>query len=172
MLNNTEIKSERFVQRALTVEDATLDYLDWLDGSTIKKYITYASQKRSLEELKSYIAAKVACEDTLFMGIFLKEDGRHIGNIKYEPVDIKNSYAVMGIMIGDESWRGKGVAPEVIHASATWLNKEIGIRQIILGVDVRNQSAINSYKKLGFVIQKTPYIDINSDDHLSMVWNL
>lgn len=167
-----EIVSERFIQRNLTLEDATVEYLSWLSGDTVKKYISYAKQDRSLEELREYIADKTKCENTLFMGIFLRETFKHIGNIKYEPIDVINGYAVMGIMIGDQSWRGKGVALEVIKASALWLREEKGIRQIVLGVDANNKSAIKAYRKLGFNIQKTPYIKIKTDQHVSMVWDM
>ena len=38
----------------------------------------------------------------------------------------------MGILIGEESWRGLGVAPEVIKSSSEWLNKKFNIVNIHL----------------------------------------
>ena len=171
-MDNIEIKSERFLQRTLTDRDATIEYLNWLNEDVVKQFITYAKQSRSLEELRHYIAEKNNHKSTVFLGIFLKNNGKHIGNIKYEPVDCLNKFAVMGILIGDEEWRGKGVGPEVIQASAKWLQQERGIKQIVLGVNVENENAISSYQKIGFVIQQTQFIDINSKGHTSMVWHL
>ena len=75
----------------------------------------------------------------------------HIGNIKFEPVDMNNSIATMGILIGDYNWRGKGVASEVLISCSNWLYKNKNINKIILGVDKKNISAINAYKKSNFV---------------------
>ena len=41
----------------------------------------------------------------------------------------------MGILIGDIKYRGKGVAKEVIDVTVSWLNKNFGIKNFLLGVD-------------------------------------
>jgi len=58
--------------------------------------------------------------------------------------------AMMGILVGEESWRGRGVAQEVIEASAMWLYKKYKIESVLLGVDTSNVYAIKAYKKIGF----------------------
>lgn len=80
----------------------------------------------------------------LFLGIFERATQRHIGNIKFEPVDRQAGYAVFGILIGDADFRGKGVVAEVIAASSVWLKWQ-GLREIVLGVDMDNEPAIRAY---------------------------
>jgi RimJ/RimL family protein N-acetyltransferase len=58
----------------------------------------------------------------------------------------------MGILIGDREYRSKGVASEVLDASAAWLKAHRAIDQIVLGVSDRNNAAINAYAKAGFVV--------------------
>ena len=53
----------------------------------------------------------------LFLGVFEKVTNKHIGNIKYDPIDSESKVAVMRILIGDPEWRGRGVAEEVLSAS-------------------------------------------------------
>ena len=84
-------------------------------------------------------------------GIFDINNNKHIGNIKYEPIDYENRTARMGILIGDECYRGKGVAVEVINVSTNWLYKKYGIRKVFLRVEISNKAAINAYKKAGFL---------------------
>jgi RimJ/RimL family protein N-acetyltransferase len=60
----------------------------------------------------------------------------------------------MGILIGDPSWRGKGVAKEVIFKTSQYLKKYNQIKKIYLGVDNRNKIALKAYKKAGFKINK------------------
>ena len=165
------IKTPRFLLRPLTVSDVSERYLSWLSEDAALRFIIAAGEERGLEQLREYVARRQKRDDVLFLGIF-NLDGEHIGNVKYEPIDRELRSTVMGILIGELSWRGKGVAGEVIHASAQWLNRHSGIRSIVLGVDVDNLPAIAAYRKIGFIEKKTTLI-LNPESHLcTMVWNL
>ena len=111
--------------------------------------------------LRSYIAERCGRRDVVFLGIFVRTDGTHIGNIKFEPVDEREGYAVMGILIGDPSWRGKGVTIEVLEASTAWLVEHRGIREVVLGVEREHSAAIHAYEKAGFRIETTQRIASN-----------
>lgn len=143
-----QIKSKRFILTLLTEAHASNRYLSWFDDSKAKEFISYTSS--SLDELKKYIKTKNEDPAAILLGIFA--DGEHIGNIKYEPIDLVNKTATMGILLGEAKWRGKGVAAEVISTSADFLAKNLHIETIILGVDKGNIAAISAYNKLGFEI--------------------
>ena len=168
-MNNIEIKSERFILRNLTEDDVSEKYLGWLNKDTAKRYITYAKHQRTLDDLRCYILNKLEKEDVCLLGIYLKDNLFHIGNIKYEPIDMENRHAIMGILIGEQNWHNKGVGPEVIKASAKWLQVTKGVEQIALGVDVENKAAIKAYGKVGFVVSEVPYIN-SKPNILSMLW--
>ena len=171
-MNGILIETERFLLKALTEEDVNKHYLDWINDPNKSQYISYGDKRRSINEICSYVAERSLNESILFLGIFIRGSGAHIGNIKYEPIDFQKGFAIMGILIGEENWRGKGVASEVIKASSIWLNNTHGIQQIILGVDVRNINAIKAYQKCGFNLEETPYIEINTEGQATMIWNL
>ncbi len=165
------IKTPRFVLRPLTVSDVSQRYLSWLSEGAALRFIIAAGDKGDLGQVRKYVAQREKRDDVLFLGIFTL-NGDHIGNIKYEPIDRELGSAVMGILVGEVSWRGKGVAGEVIQASANWLNQHRGIRSIALGVDAENLPGIVAYRKLGFVEEKTPLISDPKDDVCTMVWHL
>ena len=171
-MKTISIKSERFILRELKVSDANDRYLSWVNNLGVAQYIDYAKQKNEMKDLRSYIRDKSNKENILLLGIFTREGGEHIGNIKYEPIDCQNKYAVMGILIGEEEWRGKGVAPEVIIESSMWLSRKRGVRQIMLNVDVGNAGAIRAYRKVGFIFQDTQYISTSDQTMLTMVWDI
>ena len=167
MMNNTNlvINTERFYLRVINTDDVNKKYSDWLSDPISSKFITV---KPDIKELKEYVRKKIAKQDTLFLAIHSIINKLHIGNIKYEPVDIENKYAIMGILIGDQSWWGKGVAVEVIIASAKFLTEEYHIEEIILGVKESNISAIKAYKKIGFEFCSSKYIEQESNSSLTM----
>ena len=165
----TEIPTNRFVLRPLRVDDVNERYANWLSDQATSQYIT---AKLNLADLRQYVHECSAREDVMFLGIFEKETGLHIGNIKYEPVNTELGYAIMGILIGDPDWRGKGVAAEVLLASAEWLSKCRNIKQIVLGVSRTNIAAIRAYQKVGFIEETSRYIPSVSVENMTMAWHL
>jgi len=167
-MKNILIPTSRFLLKSLTVDNVNSRYLSWINDSK-SGYITYAKLQRSTEEIRTYVARRTDSDNVLFLGIFVRESGEHIGNIKFEPINFDNKTTVMGILIGEEGWRGQGVALEVIKSSSEWLNKQYGINHIALGVDSKNIAAIKAYEKIGFKNKQTPCITVTNRSQLTMV---
>jgi len=169
MNKKVEILSERFLLRPLTEGDVTERYLSWLCDSDAERFITAAADTKAISDLKEYVSDRIGRVDIFFLGIFEKATGLHIGNIKFEPVNSELGYALMGMLIGEPECRGKGVAAEVLLASAQWLKRNRNITQILLGVSKNNTAAIRAYEKVGFKFSKSEFLP----DHPSlMVWDL
>ena len=152
------INTKRFQLKSLTTKDVTEKYLSWFSGSKeVVEYIAYAKTNADINKLRQYVKEREDREDVLFLGIFT-DYGQHIGNIKYEPINLKNKSATMGILIGDKEWRGKGVAIEVIKDSSKYLKENYKIKYIDLGVNKDNIAAVSAYKKMKFkVVKKTDH---------------
>jgi len=168
----TELLTSRFRLRPLEVDDVSERYAGWLRNPVAQRFIAAAASAPDLAALRQYVSERSGREDVLFLGIFDRATGSHLGNIKYEPVDSTAGYAIMGILVGEPEWRGKGVAAEVLAASAHWLRKHRNIRQIVLGVQRSNVEAIRAYRKVGFKDEATPFIPTVSPENLAMVWHL
>jgi RimJ/RimL family protein N-acetyltransferase len=148
------INTERFQLKTLTTKDVTDKYLSWFNElQEAGRYISFAHKKVSANDLTQYIKDRENRKDVLFLGIFTSS-GQHIGNIKYEPINLETESATMGILIGDKEWRGKGVASEVIKSSSEYLKNIYRIKRIELGVDKDNTPAVSAYKKTKFKVIK------------------
>lgn len=167
-----KIATERFLLRSLTEDDITERYLSWLGNVDAKKFITAATKTKNLSDLRRYVRDRIGRDNILFLGIFEKTTWLHIGNIKYEPVNSELGYAIMGILLGDPIYRGKGVTAEILTASAQWLKYHRKIKQVLLGVSKNNLAAIRAYKKVGFVEADTPFIQKSTSEVITMVWDL
>lgn len=144
------LSTQRFNLVRITMSHVSDAYLSWLsDSHAYSKYISACSQGYSLSDLQDYVRRKCARDDIVFLAIETKE-GKHIGNIKYDPVDATLNTAEMGILIGEQSWMGLGVAREVIQASSQWLSQNLKISKITLGVHPENLNAYSAYKTIGF----------------------
>ncbi len=88
------------------------------------------------------------------MGIFTNDNNKHIESIKYESIDSIKGLAVMGILIGNIGWRGKGVASEVIRSCSLYLHSSSTINKILLGVNIDDVIAIRVYDKIEFIVKE------------------
>jgi [ribosomal protein S5]-alanine N-acetyltransferase len=148
------INTKRFQLKSLTTKDVTEKYLSWFsDSKEVLEYIAYAKTNVDINKLRQYVKEREDREDIVFLGIFT-DSGQHIGNIKYEPINLKDKSATMGILIGDKEWRGKGVATEVIKDSGKYLKENYKIKYIDLGVNKDNIAAVSAYKKMKFKVIK------------------
>ena len=149
---NMKIITDRFFLRPLVKADASLAYLNWMKDEAVSQYISAAKNTKSIKILESYIIEKSTDKNCIFLGIFEKNTDTHIGNIKYDPISFSRKEAVMGVLLGDPSWRGKNVFNEIFKATQNWLLEKHSIKTIILGVDASNTAAIRAYEKVGFSI--------------------
>jgi ribosomal-protein-alanine N-acetyltransferase len=163
------IETNRFYLRKLSIDDATDNYLSWFDTDNSQLYITYSKNLNSLNSLKKYITEKNDDKFTLFLGIFDKITNDHVGNIKFEPIDVKNNYTILGVLIGNPKYRGIGVFPEVIDAITPLLKNKFSIKKILLGVSKLNIAAMKAYIKAGFVeVNQSQFIEKKSIDSVIM----
>lgn len=165
------ILTPRFMLRPLRVDDVTETYSKWFDDPDVAPYILAARKSHDVASLRRYVEERSGRSDVLFLGIFVLDGSLHIGNVKYEPINEHDGYAVMGILVGDRTWRGQGVAGEVIMASAQWLQTYRGIHEIRLWVNKEHRAAIAAYKKIGFRTEPPTIALVNQNSH-GMVWRL
>lgn len=150
MVQTDVIKTRRVVLKPLLPRHASQKYLAWLQDSASSRYISAAKKIKQIQDLQNYIKQYSRRDDCIFLRILRKKTNNHIGNIKYHPIDFDRRTAVMGILIGEPTWRGKGVAKEVLEATAKYLQSVVKIRKIYLGVQKDNLPAIRAYQKVGF----------------------
>jgi RimJ/RimL family protein N-acetyltransferase len=116
---------------------------------TANPFIEGVNPNLTMQDLVSYVSEKNDSVTALLLGIFVKLDKIHIGNVKLEQIILGKSAAI-GILIGEESWRGKVVGFEVITRVLEFCFVDLQVKIVELGVNKKNLRAINLYKRLGF----------------------
>ena len=105
-----------------------------------------------MENLKKFVYDVNESSETLLLGIFASANDLHVGNIKFEGVRNKSTSCVLGILIGNIQYRGKGIAAQVIQDTTNYLKNKFEIEEFKLGVNVEHLQAIRAYNKVGFEI--------------------
>jgi RimJ/RimL family protein N-acetyltransferase len=153
------LETSRLLIRQLSDQDIIDDYLSWMQNEE-NSFIKGVDPNITKKDLYSYINEKNYNSNSVLLGIFDKETKKHIGNIKFEPINLVENYAVLGIFIGDADYRGLGLAQEAIEHTFQSILMPKGVNKLVLGVDKLNEAAIATYKKSGFKLAKIPLLNL------------
>ena len=149
---NKTLESERLFYRPLDLSYCNERYMQWLNDEEVNRYLEIF-EPYTIDNLRGYLEAVQKNDKILFWAIHLKENNKHIGNIKIDPVNRYHGYGEYGIMMGDRAEWGKGYAAEASKRIIDYCFNEEALRKVTLGVVKENISAVNLYKKLGFEIE-------------------
>jgi RimJ/RimL family protein N-acetyltransferase len=148
-----DLESARLFYTPLSLSHLSQSYVNWLNDPVVCKYLETGGNY-TFEKLRAFLA-DVEKKEILFWAIHKKQDSKHIGNIKIDPVDTKNGLGEYGIMMGDRSEWGCGYAWEASTTIIQYCFETLNIRKMNLGVVEENFAAVNLYKKLGFIQEGT-----------------
>lgn len=148
--------TDRLVLRTMTAADASDTYLAWMRDAEVNRFLeSRFSVPECTRELAGFIGSVNASPDSLLLGIFLREDGRHIGNIKIGPVVMRHARSEIGYLIGDRSAWGKGYATEAIREICRYGFEVLGLAKITAGVYETNKGSAKALLNAGFVHEAT-----------------
>ena len=143
--------SNRLVYKPLSLAHLSDDYVDWLNDPEVIEYLETGGDY-TIQRLEKFLI-EVEKQEILFWAIHIKDTGKHIGNIKIDPVSERHGIGEYGIMLGCKLEWGKGFAKEATVRILRYCFEEHNIRKITLGVIEDNSVALNLYKNLGFTIE-------------------
>lgn len=147
----SKLKTDRFLLKSLSpTQDSFENYLSWMKNDESNPFIQGVNVDLTRQDLVDYVSEKNISDTALLLGIFVIPSKTHIGNIKLEPILPRES-ATLGILIGEESWRGKGVGFEVISRVLEFCFTDLDLESVELGVSKNNLRAIRLYSSLGFI---------------------
>lgn len=98
--------------------------------------------------------------------------GQYIGGVSINSCSIKNRNCVIGIMIGDKKFWGKGYGTDALKVLIKFIFEECNLEKIKLAAYSFNDRAIRCYKSLGFkeegVLKKEIYREGKYYDEILM----
>jgi RimJ/RimL family protein N-acetyltransferase len=138
--------------RELTLND-TDDRYQWCLDREVTKHLNMPEKYPpfSREETQAWIKMCINKTNGYEQKAIITEEGKHIGWIDLKNIDKLNKHAELGIAIGDKSYWGKGYGLSAMNEMLQWGFKQLGLNKIWLRVEIDNEKAIKSYKKMGYV---------------------
>jgi ribosomal-protein-alanine N-acetyltransferase len=144
-------RSERAELFLLHPDDASDDYLRWLQNPVVNRYLESRFHAHSLSSIREFIAVNRASPSSLFLGLRAPAlAGRHVGNIKLAPIDPHHRSGEVGIVIGEPSAWGRGLATEAIRLLSGIAANQLGLRRLTAGCYESNAGSERAFLRAGF----------------------
>ena len=128
-------------------------YASWLRNPDIVKTLnlpTYLESPISEDGVRDYYRTMIASHTDFFFAILLNKNNQFIGTAKAGHIDFFARHADIGVMIGEKSLWGMGIATDSLRALANFMFDEIDLRRLSAGVMANNPSMVRVFEKLGF----------------------
>ena len=129
---------------------ASDEYVGWLNDPAVNRYLESRFATQDLDGVRAFVAAMLADPKALFLGIRSVALNRHVGNIKLGPIDRNHGLGEVGILIGNRSAWGRGIASAAIARLADIAKYELGLRKITAGCYASNAGSTRAFEKAGF----------------------
>lgn len=166
------IKTDRLVLSPLSQTDIRGSYASWINSQEADVWTQHAIFPKNELALADYYKNQSFSNQSVWLGIFTKEEELHIGNIDISSINWINRTGIYNILIGDISQHGKGYGYEASIAMLRHAFYRMNLNRIQLGVENNNKAAIALYKKVGFVeegiLRKNIYKNGEFSDSLIM----
>ncbi len=153
MLAMPEIETLRLNLRHLETKDATEMYASWLNDPEVNKYLETRHEQQTVENCRRFIKSCNSDPESHLFGIFLKENGRHIGNAKVGSVNRHYERGQVSLFIGEKQYWNKGLSTEVVRALNQHAFTKLGLQRLEAGCYEDNLGSLRVFLKSGYVVE-------------------
>lgn len=144
---------DRLVLRPVSVRDVTPEYVRWMNDQEVVEFLETGFFPVTMAALRRYVASKADRSDVLFLAMVDRRTGRHVGNIKLEPIKWRYGTAEVGLLIGDKRYWGRGYGREALRLVLAHAFGKLNLRKVTAGVLAPNRPSLRMFLGLGFVVE-------------------
>lgn len=137
----------------LEPDDVTDEYVAWLNDAAVNRYLESRFVRHTADSMRRFVQDVVDSGDAILFGIRYGPAGRHVGNIKLGPIDRHHRRAEIGLLIGDRTVWGRGIAARAIELAARYAFDTLGMLKLTAGCYAGNVGSRRAFEKAGFVVE-------------------
>ena len=145
------------MMRPLGKADLTERYLGWLNDPDLNRFSRRGGRQFTHGEMAGYVAEANASPNKLLLGVFTRDDGKHLGNILLDYTDRNNGHVEIANLLGERALcRARKLGSVMIDANKHLFHfgfKRLGVRKFLMGNLSPNRAATIKSKKLGAQIE-------------------
>ncbi len=143
-----KLLGDRVYLSPMSVEDAE-KYIEWFCDFRITDGIGTTKNLMTVEAEREWLTSELKSGNYNFAIVSLEND-ELIGNCGFVEINYRDRLGTVGIFLGEENNRNKGIGTEVLRLLLDYGFNYLNLNNIMLNVRAFNERAINCYKKVGF----------------------
>ncbi|SRR6267378_92231 len=147
------LRGSKVYLRPLERTDLNETYLGWLNDPEVTRYLETGVFPATYQDLEKFYDGVTGSKTDVIFAIADRKTHRHVGNVKLGPINWVHRRALLGIMIGEKGFWGKGVGEEATRLMVEYGFFRLNLHRIGLGVFEEHQPAIRCYEKIGFKLE-------------------
>ena len=131
------------------------DYYSWLRNFDNIIYLGRFEYylNTSFSDIESYVLNLIKSDKDCFFATYFGD--KFIGTLKIGHIDLLNSVAEIGFLIGASEYKGKGLGTEIVRMGCKYAFERLGLRKIEGGCFASNIPSNKVFQKAGFVLEGT-----------------
>jgi RimJ/RimL family protein N-acetyltransferase len=150
MILKQRLISNNLIIKSLNLKNFNKNYQSWLNNKDTNKFLECRFRKYSLNDIKDFILQSNKKKNCFLLGIFLKKENIHIGNIKIDNINKFHSKAEIGILIGEKKYWNKGFATEAIISITRLCFCRLNLSSLFAGCYENNKGSYKAFIKAGW----------------------
>ena len=148
------IKLEKVILRPIEPGDIPFLY-EYRNKPTVIQALGGFSSGYSIRDLEAWMEHHRKVDNEILWCIADKESDACIGHVGLYNIDYRVRKAELAILIGDDSWQGKGIGRAICDRVIRYGLDQLNLHRVELTVLATNERAIRLYKALGFKVEGT-----------------
>lgn len=129
-------------------------YVGWLNDPQVNRYLESRFARHDLDSTRAFVDSCHRDPKTVFWGMrALGMASAHVGNIKLGPIDGQHRTGDIGILLGEPTAWGRGLARAAISRVADIARHELGLRKLTAGCYASNIGSVKAFTLAGFVVE-------------------
>ncbi len=123
----------------------------WLGDFRVQRTFGGVPRAVTIDQATTIYERWVTSRNDYWFAIYERESGRLIGHTDLFEVDQRTRTCTFGLLIGEETARGRGYGSEVARLMLDYAFTALGLHSVMLMVDSYNLAGQAAYRKAGFV---------------------
>lgn len=146
-----KIVGDRLFLSPFREEDATGDYVSWLNDPVVVRYSNQRFRRHDRASCLAYLNSFVG-SDNAFLAIRTMDNNKMIGTMTAY-VSLHHGTADMGLLIGERALWGRGFGLEVWNLLLTYLLQECKLRKVTAGTLRCNVGMVRVMERSGMQLE-------------------
>ena len=147
------LEGKRFALFPFTEQHITESYLRWLNDPGVNRFLEVRFVPQTRETALAYVRSFYGSEEKYMWSVHPRGRAEPIGTSTLAYIARHHGSGVIGLMIGDRSFWGKGASDEAIELIAQFAFERLGLRRLMATSVALNHGMNFTFNRLGFTLE-------------------